>query len=410
MKIRTVLTSAAVSASTLLLPAQGAIAAEPAASAARPATAGSALERAQAIVQKGEDFLQAQQAPDGGWQAENAPPAISAVVLQGLVSGERYNAKTPFVRKGYDKLLSYQLEDGGIYKNLQANYNTSIAISALSEAKEPEFKPRIDKAIAYLRSLQFMRGGTGPNGEKIEAGGERENWIGGAGYGGGRRPDTSNTQVYLEALHDAGVKEGDPAFEAAIKFLSRAQNRSESNDQTWSSDDGGFVYTPANGGSSVAGEFKSPDGRRMLRSYGSMTYAGLKSMIYAGLTKDDPRVKAAWDWVTKNWTLDENPGMAEGNPEQRRFGLYYYYLVLAKAHDAYDQPAFTGPDGQKHDWRVELITKAAELQKPDGSFVGEKRFMEDNPVLVTGFMLQALNEAIRDLKEHPAAQAESASR
>ena len=35
-----------------------------------------------------------------------------------------------------------------------------------------------------------------------------------------------------------------------------------------------------------------------LRSYASMTYAGLKSMIYAGLDRDDPRVKAALTYIT----------------------------------------------------------------------------------------------------------------
>ena len=41
---------------------------------------------------------------------------------------------------------------------------------------------------------------------------------------------------------------------------------------------------------------KADDGG--LRSYASMTYAGLKSMIYAGLDRDDPRVKAALDYIT----------------------------------------------------------------------------------------------------------------
>ena len=55
-----------------------------------------------------------------------------------------------------------------------------------------------------------------------------------------------------------------------------------------------------------------------------MTYAGLKSMIYAGLTADDPRVKAAYDYITKHYTLDENPGLGQQ-------GLYYYYQTFAKA-------------------------------------------------------------------------------
>ena len=39
-----------------------------------------------------------------------------------------------------------------------------------------------------------------------------------------------------------------------------------------------------------------------------MTYAGLKSFLYAGVSKDDPRVKAAVEWVRKHYTVTENPG------------------------------------------------------------------------------------------------------
>ena len=370
---------------------------------AHPNTA-QAIQRTQALITKAEDFLKSRQKPDGGWADEKAPPAITAIVLHALVKGDRYDAKTPFVRRGYDKLLTHQLEDGGIYKDLLANYNTAIAVSAIAAANEPEFKDELDRAVAYLRTLQFTPGSVGPKGEKVEPGGERDTWIGGTGYGGHSRPDGSNTQLYLEALKDAGVEPDDPAFQEALKFITRMQNRSESNDQAWATDDGGFVYTPANKGESQAGEYTGPDGRRLLRSYGSMTYAGLKSMIYAGLTKDDPRVKAAWDWITKNWTLDENPGMRAGKPENADWGLYYYYMTLARAHNAYDQPTFTGPDGKTHDWRLELIDKLATLQRPDGSFVGEKKWMEDNPVLTTSYVLLALNETLEDLRQHPTAR------
>src|SRR5205823_9082494 len=131
-----------------------------------------------------------------------------------------------------------------------------------------------------------------------------------------------------EALHDSGLKPDDPAMKAALKFITRMQNLSETNDQKWAGNDGGGIYTPANNGESKAGEYTGPDGKRMLRSYGSMTYAMLKSYIYAGLTKDDPRVKAAWDWVTKNWTLDENPGMRLGTPTAAKQGYFYYFHTL----------------------------------------------------------------------------------
>ena len=71
-----------------------------------------------------------------------------------------------------------------------------------------------------------------------------------------------------------------------------------------------------------------------------MTYAGLKSMIYAGLTPDDPRVKAALDWLKTNYTLDSNPGLGEA-------GLYYYYDTFARALDAMGQETFCRLQGSQ---------------------------------------------------------------
>jgi squalene-hopene/tetraprenyl-beta-curcumene cyclase len=208
----------------------------------------------------------------------------------------------------------------------------------------------------------------------------------------------------MEAMNDAGLDKNDPAFKSALAFVSRMQNNSETNKAKWAGDDGGFIYSPGRSGDgeSSAGEYNAPDGRRMLRSYGSMTYAGLKSMIYAGLTKDDPRVKAAWSWITRNWSLDENPGMRLNNPEAARFGIYYYYHAMAKALNAYDEPTVVDAKGVKHDWRVELIAKLTSLQKPDGSWAGEARWKEDSQILVTSYAILALQEAQQDLKEHPA--------
>ncbi len=208
----------------------------------------------------------------------------------------------------------------------------------------------------------------------------------------------------IEALHDAGLKPGDPAFEAAIKFISRTQNRSESNDQKWAIDDGGFVYTPANGGVSEAGEYTGPNGQRIVRSYGSMTYAGLKSMLYAGLSKEDPHVKAAWDWIRKNWTLESNPGIQYANTKDAhssQYGLYYYYHTLARALRAYGDPTLTDAKGEPHDWRVELLAQLSKEQQPDGSFKGEQKWMENRPALSTAFAVLAAEEAMADLREHP---------
>jgi squalene-hopene/tetraprenyl-beta-curcumene cyclase len=369
-------------------------------------------DQAQTGIDKGLAFLKSQQKPDGSWQNEKDPPAMTAVVLKAFVQDkEKYNANTDFVKRGYDKLLSHQMEDGGIYKDTLANYNTAIALSALAAADNPAFKERIDRAVAYLKGLQWTDKTHFEHKDESKrptVKDDKDVFFGGWGYGGlGRgpaRPDLSNAQMTIEALKDAGLKENDPAFQNALKFVTRLQNNSETNTAAWAGDDGGFVYGPGNTrqGESMAGEYTAPDGRRMLRSYGSMTYAGLKSMIYAGLTKDDPRVKAAWDWVRKNWTLDENPGMKLNKPDMAQSGLYYYLHTMAKALNAYDEPTITDAKGVQHDWRVELTNKLASLQKPDGSWSGEKRFMEDNPVLVTAYCVMALEEIQKDLKEHPA--------
>jgi squalene-hopene/tetraprenyl-beta-curcumene cyclase len=364
------------------------------------ADASDSIQTAQTTADKALAYLKSKQKPDSGWQDEADPPGVTALVLRAFMSDDKYDADQPFLEKGFDKLLSYQMDSGGIYKDTLACYNTAIAISALAASKEVEYRGAMIKGVDYLRTLQWSDNIQGvPNEVKVAS--DKDVKYGGFGYGKRARPDLSNTQMALDALHDAGIKPDDPAFQAALKFATRCQNSSETNEQTWAGDDGGFIYTPADGGSSNAGEYTGLAGRRMLRSYGSMTYAGLKSMIYAGLSHDDSRVKAAWDWISKNFTVDENPGMAALGPENAQGGLYYYFYTMARALSAYGQPAIVDPLGAKHDWRIALITKIAALQRPDGSFVGERKWMEDNPVLVTAYTVIALEQAKRDLKENP---------
>ena len=211
-------------------------------------------------------------------------------------------------------------------------------------------------------------------------------FYGGAGYGGASRPDLSNTGFLLDALHELGRGDDDPAIQKALIFVSRSQNlKSKYNTEPFADkvNDGGFIYSPVEGGQSPAG--KTDDGG--LRSYGSMTYAGFKSMIYAGVKKDDPRVKAAHEWIQKHYTLDENPGMGAA-------GLYYYYHTFAKALDAIGDDTFVDGEGKSHNWRAELADKYIATQKPDGSWVNDnKRWMETDPNLVTAYGLLCFHTA-----------------
>ncbi len=385
--------------------AAGSVAMESPARAAAPETATAtakqdAAAKARAAIDRGLAYLKTQQQPDGAFNVPQAPPAITAIALRAFLDGGQYSANDPFLAKAYEKLLTFQGDDGRIANGMLENYNTAIAVTALAAAGDG-YRPQMEKAVAFLRAIQWTDkiAGIENLANRVEP---NDPAYGGWGYGRHRRPDLSNLQLTMDALHDAGLKTGDPAYEAAIAFVSRTQNRSESNDQSWAGNDGGFVYTAAENGDSEAGEMVDAQGARRLRSYGSMTYAGLKSMIYAGLSKDDPRVKAAWEWIGRNWTLSENPGMGAADPAQRQHGLYYYYMTMGRALEAYGEPIVTDAKGEKHDWRAELIDTLASAQREDGSWVGDKRWMEDSPVLATSYSVLALEDALRDLGEHPA--------
>lgn len=378
----------------------------------------SAIAKADAAIARGLDYLKNHQNADGSFGDAKSPPAITALALRSFAKQGQLPSQVDFVDKGYQFLLSKQVEDGGIYKDLLANYNTAIAVSSLTAANDPRFKQPIDRAVAYLKGLQWTPETRpeypGKEGEKVAEANqgkqvvkdESDAFYGGWGYGGrsrgAGRPDLSNAQLTLDALRDAKVDTNDPAMKRAVLFLTRCQNFSETNDQSWAGNDGGFVYGPADNrqGESMAGEYTDASGKRMLRSYGSMTYAGLKSMIYAGLSKDDPRVKAAYEWIRSNWTLDMNPGMQLNNPDSAKSGLYYYYLTLARALNEYDQPSLALADGTNADWRAQLVEKLSALQQADGSWVGDKRWMENDPILVTSYAVQALQEAREDLHQH----------
>jgi squalene-hopene/tetraprenyl-beta-curcumene cyclase len=332
---------------------------------------------ADALIVKAVNFLKPRQDAKGGWSTDRNEPGITALVLAGLLRSGRVAVGDPVVTKALGYLEQFLRPEGG-FEGSHANYTTSIALMAYAEANKAsggKYDAVIKGSQAFLKEKQWDQGeGKGPD----------DAFYGGAGYGGkNSRPDLSNTAFMVEALRDSGLPADDPALQKAIVFVSRCQNlQSEFNDQPWAGkvNDGGFVYTAANGGSSVAGE--APGGG--LRSYGSMTYAGFKSLVYAGLTKDDPRVKAALDYIKKNYTVEENPGLGQ-------VGLFYYYQAFAKAMAALGEPTFTDASGKSHDWRKELVAELAKRQAEDGSWINPAdRFMEGDPNLVTAYALLAL--------------------
>jgi squalene-hopene/tetraprenyl-beta-curcumene cyclase len=327
-------------------------------------------------VDKAIDYLRTKgQSADGSFSPQ-VGPAVTAIVVSGLVRNGR-GLDDPLVSKGLKYLTGFVRDDGGIYAEGSRikNYETCVVLMAFTEANRDH---RYDKIIAganqYIRGLQAEGVKPGP----------ADMAYGGVGYGGAARPDLSNTAFFIDALKAGGAGPDDKAIQEALVFVSRCQNlESEHNTTPFpaKNPDGGFYYTPIVG--------KGPDAERTenggLPSYGSMTYSGLKSMIYAGLGADDPRVKAAVGWVKEHYDLQNNPGKGTA-------GLFYYYLTFAKALDALGKSKIETADGKAHDWRGDLLAELASRQGADGSWVNSNsQWLEGDANLATGFSLLALS-------------------
>ncbi len=327
--------------------------------------------RIKAARDKAIAFLRVSQSEKGGWTVQ-AGPGVSGLVTAGLLQSG-VGPDDPMMQKALKFLTSFVQPDGGLYepRNQIGNYETSIVILALKEANaDKRYDETITNAVAYVKKIQFD-GSEGVKKEDVK--------FGGAGYGrSGDRPDLSNTAFLLDALKAAGVDKDDEAMKNSIVFVSRCQNlETEHNTTEMASkfNDGGFYYTP------IVNKDMAGKG---LKSYGSMTYAGLKSMIYAGLSKEDPRVKAAFGWIQKNYSVDENPGQGQS-------GLYYYFQTFGKTLHVLGESTLIDANGVKHDWRKDLGEKLISLQKENGSWVNSNpQFFEGDPSLATGFALLAL--------------------
>ena len=353
--------------------------------------------KAEKLIAGGVKWLLTQKEAGGGWSLGGgaARPAVTAMVIKTLLQHPDYGAKHAVVKKAFDVLLSYKQKDGGIYdpKQGQQNYTTALAVMAMTVAKDPKHTAALRNAVKYLKGLQIVPGSTSPDGGKID---KNHSALGGVSYGKHGRPDLSNVGMWAQALRDAGVKPDDPIWEHTVTFVTRTQNLSETNPMAWAkgAPGGGFIYAPGIRGSPNEGQsmaLKGPGGRG-LRSYGTMTYVGFKSMLYAGVDRKDVRVRAAFRWIQKHWTLETNPNMPKVRSKQ---GLFYYYHVFAKALRAWGKPEITTPDGKKHKWRHELIDQLAKIAKADGRWQGDTRWYEDMPVLATCYGVLALQESLK---------------
>ena len=356
-------------------------------------------------LQKGKKYLLGRRDDATGAWDPNGPVATGYTAFGTLAmisaTPKESVASDPTIRKGLEFIRAKQQADGSIYSNKSfVNYETAVCVAAFATARIAEFAPVQAKARDFLVSSQVQ--------------GEAGNLSnGGFPYVSKSDPtapaDLSNAQFAATALHDAGLAKDSPVWPRLLAYLDTVQNRSESNTlvvkrhdkelnadvEIVSGNDGGAGYGP---GMSKSGLVKRPDGKYEVRSYGSMTYALLKCLLFAGAKTDDPRVVAAVGWISKNFTVDRNPGFEQTDDAAKKGqqGYYYYLLTMSRALADYEKAtgkplAVTDAEGKSRDWRREVAAKLVALQKPDGSWQnGVERWDEGNPLLASAYAIQAL--------------------
>jgi squalene-hopene/tetraprenyl-beta-curcumene cyclase len=364
---------------------------------AAPAAGGAEaiVQRSEAMLRRGADFMLSKQLPDGAWMRH---PAISALACLGIADAPQY--AQPEIKAKIDQALDFIVSlaqpDGSITdprdRRSYPVYSTSICLIGLLRFNRPQDLPVIKKAREYLLSVDVY-----PEGDAAAAADAAQQAAGaGHGYGRRHRADLNNTAWALEALYlsehldrepfnedPQAAKKADLAWDKARAFLTLCQNLADTNQSAWvksapEDDRGGFIYCPS--------DALKPDAKaESLRSYGSMTYSGLKSLIYAKVDRSDARIQAAIEWIAKNYSLEENPGVGAS-------GLYYYYHTFGKALALLAQDELSTADGNKRLWRQELLDALEKRQQEDGSWSNELsgRWMESIPELSTCYCLMTL--------------------
>lgn len=333
-------------------------------------------EQARSSIRKGLAYLKSVQRADGSWSDEMFP-ALTALPLWAYAGAGDIVDDADVMKRAAKFVTSKAQPDGGIYVPRQgarsgglANYNTSVCMTALHALKDKTMVSVVLKARRYIASTQLDVAG-------IHEGGFGYDKATGQPYSDMMNlafaADAMRRTESVEELRPTSEKRADIDWSAALSYANRMQQG-----------DGGFVYNPRH---AKAGVSTNATGRVRMNTYGSITYSGLLTMLHCQLDCADPRVKSAFDYLGRYWTLDENPGMGPN-------GLYFYYTIMARSLVAANADASLKHNGISVPWRELLIKKLASLQRPDGSWSNESnRWWENDPVLATSYALIALEFA-----------------
>ncbi|TWT53160.1 hypothetical protein Pla22_07880 [Rubripirellula amarantea] len=359
-------------------------------------------------------YLRASQQSDGRWVSPNygvlrSGQAMTPFVLEALLTHESQSqsvsASTSTLAIAPSSTSNRALD--WIAANLRGGclgmsdpdvmeypvYATSLALKCFIQAGRIDSQPA--KAMrAYLIGQQFNQ----------SRGFERSHLAyGGWGFGGVHidgqtgHMDIVHTRLALEAIAVSGPPDT-RCFEHAKHFLrlmqkhpneDRHQPTSDAGDEKPNQDsppfDGGFYFSPVVLGANK-GRVVQSKSANYFRSYATATCDGVLALLAAGVSRQDPRVVAAENWLTskKDWSYPE--GIPRDYPEPWGEAVYFYHQAVRAA--AYRHLNIDGP------WREDLCERIQAQVRLDGSIVNQRSSLmkEDDPVMCTALALHALNQ------------------
>jgi squalene-hopene/tetraprenyl-beta-curcumene cyclase len=310
---------------------------------------------------------------------DDGSPEIAAVATVAALAARSGYSDSDRIAERLAYLERFLGDDSSLASVRRQTFVVSFGLMALVEANEGgRYDRLIRRTVDRLKAAQWTAARGCADSDPLS---------GGTGYKPLAEPDLYHTSLAIESLRRAGVPARDPCMARAARFVSRCQSLPSGQSPAApadATDRGGFSIVPASFDRSGDAPFADDSSR----PYGSLTCAGVKSLIYCGVPKGDDRVKAALEWLRRNYTLDANPGMSAP-----RCRLYDYYLSLAAAMVVLGEDSVVDSNNVRHDWRRELQRVLEAEQQSDGSWVNPAEadnLAEAHPLVTTSLAVLTL--------------------
>ncbi len=317
------------------------------------------LQHIDAAVARGRSWLLEHQSPGGAFAplAQNAacPVALSSMALWALAS----TGSEPVdpMRNAARFLLAYKQPDGGVYdpRHGLSVYTSGVALQALRSLTSVHEFPEIADVLPGLDLFVYRA-----RAPESLADAESD-----------PRKDLAGPAEAQRLLQDTRYS---PEEQRALEFLARS------------------ATLPTN---APPLRVRIPGWSGQRADLGPFSYEDVLPFVYLPLEADQQVALRAYEALRTYYDLERNPDLTKRYGElgflSGTQGLYYYYLLVARALSARGLPWIDLASGARRDWVRELSVKLLSLQRAEGAWKNaDGRWWEQEPVLVTSYALLAL--------------------